>query len=194
MMTLGIGIFLGFNMEWKTIEYDTSRFFSDTKYADYRLYSETGFTKKELEKIASIDGVDAATRYLSVNLDIKGEGKKALSLDVSENFSVSAFVLISGKEYDERIYQQDTAWLRECDLVIAECTRPSLGVGYAFGAFFLDAAVRMRTVPTEYVVPYNYYTYDSSYLNKYPDPNFLTPELEINSRLFDFILTAGWRF
>lgn len=70
----------------------------------------------------------------------------------------------------------------------------SLGVGYAFGAFFLDAAVRMRTVPTEYVVPYNYYTYDSSYLNKYPDPNFLTPELEINSRLFDFILTAGWRF
>ena len=42
MMTLGIGIFLGFNMEWKTIEYDTSRFFDSTKYADYRLYSETG--------------------------------------------------------------------------------------------------------------------------------------------------------
>ena len=27
MMTLGIGVFLGFNMEWKTIEYDTSLFF-----------------------------------------------------------------------------------------------------------------------------------------------------------------------
>ncbi len=31
---------------------------------------------------------------------------------------------------DRAIYRQDTAWLRECDLVIAECTQPSLGVGY----------------------------------------------------------------
>ena len=28
------------------------------------------------------------------------------------------------------IYAQDTAWLRESDLVIAECSCPSLGVGY----------------------------------------------------------------
>ena len=28
------------------------------------------------------------------------------------------------------IYEQDTAWLRESDVVIAECTTPSLGVGY----------------------------------------------------------------
>ncbi len=33
-------------------------------------------------------------------------------------------------EGDEAIYEQDVAWLRECDLVIAECTTPSLGVGY----------------------------------------------------------------
>ena len=31
---------------------------------------------------------------------------------------------------DEAIYAQDTAWLREADVVIAECTTPSLGVGY----------------------------------------------------------------
>ena len=31
---------------------------------------------------------------------------------------------------DVAIYNQDTAWLRESDLVIAECTTPSLGVGY----------------------------------------------------------------
>lgn len=31
---------------------------------------------------------------------------------------------------EQAIYAQDTAWLRECDLVIAECTVPSLGVGY----------------------------------------------------------------
>ena len=31
---------------------------------------------------------------------------------------------------DELIYEQDTAWLKQADLVIAECTAPSLGVGY----------------------------------------------------------------
>ncbi|MFR5269642.1 MAG: nucleoside 2-deoxyribosyltransferase [Hoylesella buccalis] len=35
-----------------------------------------------------------------------------------------------GREADEKIYLQDTEWLRGCDLVIAECTSPSLGVGY----------------------------------------------------------------
>lgn len=33
-------------------------------------------------------------------------------------------------EGDREIYAQDTAWLRESDLVIAECSTPSLGVGY----------------------------------------------------------------
>ena len=34
------------------------------------------------------------------------------------------------KDRDVAIYEQDTAWLRESDLVIAACTTPSLGVGY----------------------------------------------------------------
>ena len=34
------------------------------------------------------------------------------------------------EDRDAAIYEQDTAWLRESDLVIAECTTPSLGVGY----------------------------------------------------------------
>ncbi len=101
MITLGMGMFLGFNMEWATIEYDTSNFFQQTKYADYRLYSQNGFTKKDIKKISSIKGVDAATRFLSVNLDIKGKGKKSLALDVSESFNVSTFTVIDGKRYDK---------------------------------------------------------------------------------------------
>ena len=31
---------------------------------------------------------------------------------------------------NEGIWLRDTAWLRECDIVLAECSRPSLGVGY----------------------------------------------------------------
>lgn len=31
---------------------------------------------------------------------------------------------------DAEIYDQDTSWLRESDILIGECTCPSLGVGY----------------------------------------------------------------
>ena len=37
------------------------------------------------------------------------------------------------KTIDTHIYERDTRWLRECDMVIAECTCPSLGVGYELG-------------------------------------------------------------
>ncbi len=34
---------------------------------------------------------------------------------------------------DADIYRQDTAWLDACDIVVAEVTVPSLGVGYEIG-------------------------------------------------------------
>ena len=43
---------------------------------------------------------------------------------------LSKSIFEQGRSKDTDIYKQDTAWLRECDLVIAECTSPSLGVGY----------------------------------------------------------------
>ncbi len=39
-------------------------------------------------------------------------------------------LLEQGRNLDAAIYDQDTAWLLEADLLIAECTCPSLGVGY----------------------------------------------------------------
>jgi len=35
-----------------------------------------------------------------------------------------------GRERDGWIYRRDIDWLRQSDMVIAECTCPSLGVGY----------------------------------------------------------------
>lgn len=101
MIALGMGIFLGFNIEWKSIEEDTSAFFEDTLYADFRLYSEAGFSEADADSIREIDGVDAATRYLSVNLDLKDNSAKSLSLDVSEDFTVSTFLVTDGEEYDD---------------------------------------------------------------------------------------------
>lgn len=43
---------------------------------------------------------------------------------------MSLSLLENGRDKDALIYEQDTNWLRECDAVIAECTSPSLGVGY----------------------------------------------------------------
>lgn len=132
MITLGMGMFLGFNMEWKTIEVDTFKFFNQTNYADYRLYSEKGFTNEDSDKIAAIDSVKAATRYLSVNLDIKRHKtasnnkdddslsnnkttsekikNKSLALDVSEDFNVSTFIVTDGEKYNEN---GDGFWLSD---------------------------------------------------------------------------------
>ena len=43
---------------------------------------------------------------------------------------LSLNALETTEDRDTRIYLQDTGWLKECDLVIAECTHHSLGVGY----------------------------------------------------------------
>ncbi len=72
-------------------------------------------------------------------------------------------------------------------------TNVSFGAGYSFGSFYLDAAVRLRFMPKEYIVPYYYYDY-SDFTDKYIDPDILTPEIEVKSTLTDVVLTAGWRF
>lgn len=38
--------------------------------------------------------------------------------------------VIEHAQRDEEIYFQDMSWLRESDMLIGECTTPSLGVGY----------------------------------------------------------------
>lgn len=49
---------------------------------------------------------------------------------LTEHVGSANLNLMEQGKRDEAIYTQDTGWLRECDLVIAECTCPSLGVGY----------------------------------------------------------------
>lgn len=44
--------------------------------------------------------------------------------------NLSLGLMEKGRDKDAEIYNQDMAWLKESDLLIAECTCPSLGVGY----------------------------------------------------------------
>ena len=100
MVAIGIGIFLGFNMEWESLQHNALNFLEDTNYADYRLYSENGFTKEEIEAIKEIGGVEEATRYFNVNVTIK-DTKKSVALNVSEDYNVSTMLIMEGVEYDE---------------------------------------------------------------------------------------------
>lgn len=45
---------------------------------------------------------------------------------------VKSDILYSNKK-DEHVYIRDTKWIDECDIVIAEVSIPSLGVGYELG-------------------------------------------------------------
>ena len=111
MITLGIGIFVGFNMEWYSIEVNTSSFFEETGYADYRIVSEKGYSEDELKKIQSLDGVDKAARYVNVAADVKDRKEDAVSLSVTTDGKVSGFMLIDGDEYDAK--STDGVWLSD---------------------------------------------------------------------------------
>lgn len=109
MIAIGVGIFLGFNIEWYSIEKDTESFFEETRYADFRLYSEEGFREEDIEVIQGIDGVKTATRYLTVNVGIT-DTKKSVALNVSENYTVSTMYLVDGEAYEE---ENDGIWLSD---------------------------------------------------------------------------------
>ncbi len=111
MISLGIGIFIGFNMEWVSIEKNTGGFFDDTGFADYRIVSEAGFTKNDLKSIEDMDGVDRASRYVCVNADVKGRDGDSVALTVTENEDVSGFMVVQGDAYDSE--SADGIWLSD---------------------------------------------------------------------------------
>ena len=50
---------------------------------------------------------------------------------LTEHVGYQDLILIEqGISRDRIIYSQDTSWLMEADILVAECTNPSLGVGY----------------------------------------------------------------
>lgn len=62
--------------------------------------------------------------YQAIVEDLREAGHIVLSENV-------AYVTLADDEWtDEAIYAQDTAWIDECEAVVAEVTTPSLGVGY----------------------------------------------------------------
>ena len=111
MVMLGVGMFVGFNMEWTSIERNMFSFFEASNFADYRIVKEAGYSEDDLQKIAAIDGVTAASRFLSVNVDVKDRDGDSVALAVTTDFAVSSFALIKGEAYDAN--STDGVWLSD---------------------------------------------------------------------------------
>lgn len=111
MVMLGVGMFVGFNMEWVSIERNMFSFFDDCHFADYRLVNEKGYSEEDLQKIAGVDGVSAAARFLSVNADVKEQDGDSVALAVTTSPEVSSFVPVSGNAYDAN--STDGIWLSD---------------------------------------------------------------------------------
>ena len=110
MIALGVGVFLGFNMEWYSLEKNTGFIFDQTGFADYRIYSEKGFSQEDLQAVLAIDGVRDATRFLTVNAAVKDD-TDVIALAVSENMKVSGVYLMEGEPYDPD--SRDGLWLSD---------------------------------------------------------------------------------
>lgn len=112
MITLGVGVFLGFNMEWYSIKKNTDYIFEKSGFADFRLVSEEGFKEEDLEKVKQIEGVEDATRYISVNTSVK-DSDDIIALTVSENINVSGFMLIGKGNMEYSSTSEDGIWLSD---------------------------------------------------------------------------------
>ena len=110
MVALGVGIFLGFNIEWYSLEVNTKEIYDATGFADYRIYSDKGFSLQDLDAIKSIPAVEDATRFLSLNVSVKDDSD-TLALTVSENMNVSGILLMAGEPYDEN--STDEFWISD---------------------------------------------------------------------------------
>ena len=100
MIAIGMGIFMGFNAEWYSMEIDSNLFFEQTCYADYRLYHDQGFSEEDIDAVKKIDRVNQASRFFSVNVGLSG-GDQSLALTVVEDYTVSTMLITSGKKYDQ---------------------------------------------------------------------------------------------
>ena len=111
MVTLGIGMFVGFNMEWVSIEHNMTSFFETSGFADYRLVDESGFSEDVLTDIKRLNGIENAARVISVNTDVKDTDGDSINLNVTTDPDVSGFVLINGEKYDP--FEKNGIWLSD---------------------------------------------------------------------------------
>ncbi|MGI6782161.1 MAG: ABC transporter permease [Acholeplasmataceae bacterium] len=109
MISLGVGIFLGFNIEWVSIKKNTDQFFEETNLADYHIINEMGFTKDDINKLCNNSKIERASRSLSVQTEVKNKFENTIDLTIMEEENISNFIVVVGEEYDKE--SLDGVWI-----------------------------------------------------------------------------------
>lgn len=144
--------------------------------ADYELcdYSTMKFSETETNDNSAFE---------RVNGDIKNFAGAAHMLRLGAELKVlPSFAVRAGYNFStsaERYLENDVKKTPK-----AYRTAISGGLGYSSkGSFFCDLAVRGTKFPYEYIYPYDTYIKDA-----------LSPEIQYRKRIWDVVMTFGWRF
>ena len=97
MIALGVGIFLGFNIEWVSIKKNTDLFFEETNLSDFKILNEFGFTKEDVDNLSLDPQIKIASRSLSVQTDVKNKVDNTIALTVVEKEGISNFIIVNGE-------------------------------------------------------------------------------------------------
>ena len=148
MIALGVGVFLGFNIEWYSLDVSTKKIFEETGFADFRIYSDSGFTEEDLEKVLRIEGVEDATRYLSMNTTVK-DSEDTVAVTVSTNMNVSGILLTEGEPYTDT--DPEGIWLSD-SYAAANGIRVGDSMTLTYKTIALTGTVKGLVKSSEYLI------------------------------------------
>lgn len=107
MIILGVGIFLGCNIEWYSIKTNRTNYYEDTGYPEYRIYKDS-FSLDELQYVKDFSDVKYATRALTTLCSLNNN--TYLMLNVLEDCQNIKPLYIDGEVYSNEadgIYLSD---------------------------------------------------------------------------------------
>ena len=148
MIALGVGVFLGFNIEWYSLDVSTREIYEETGFADFRVFSDKGFTEEDLKKIQGIDGVKDATRFLSIQTAVK-DSTDTVALTVSTNMKVSSILLMEGETYNDT--DPDGIWLSD-SYAAANNIRVGDSLIFTYKTISVSGTVKGLVKSSEYLI------------------------------------------
>ena len=116
MMAIACGVFVGFTIEWYSIDVLTNEQFEENKFPDYKVYStdvdfsrpETILTNYQVEIVDNIEEVQKAVGHFQDNCNvIKFNDKdiskknKSLSLNTMSSYEINTLSIVKGISPDE---------------------------------------------------------------------------------------------
>lgn len=179
MVTLGTGIFIGFNIEWQSIESNVQYAFDETGFSDYRLYYEGGFSEADLDSVIILEGVDDGTRFHSFNAV---RGNDTMTVAITTNPNVSGFTVMSGEGYGAS--ETEGFWLSDKYAKVH-----GIGVGDAFSVSYKEFEFKGNVIGLIKSGEYLVYLADSTQIM----PDFNTSGFcYISPAMFESV--AGYQF